>query len=215
QNEFKIYLLNFQFQKYPHYDFFKVIAKINGFSIKNRPMNKLDRRNFIRKTSLAGAALSVAPMMSHASNMPSERPYMHQYMGDYAAPKLPTVRAAFIGVGNRGPGHLKFFASLPGTEIVAVCDLYEDLAKKWGAEATKIGGGQRHKKVALYYGDENKWRTMLDEVKPDVVFVITNWKNHAPMVIESMKKGAHAFVEVPIALTLDEMWDIVDTSERT
>src|SRR5690606_15872038 len=29
------------------------------------------------------------------------------------------------------------------------------------------------------------------------------------------KKGAHAFVEVPIALTLDEMWDIVDTSERT
>ncbi len=56
---------------------------------------------------------------------------------------------------------------------------------------------------------------MLDEVKPDVVFIATNWKNHAPMAIVSMEKGADAFVEVPIAVTLQEMWDIVDTSERT
>ena len=35
------------------------------------------------------------------------------------------------------------------------------------------------------------------------------------MAIESMKKGAHAFVEVPIAVTIDEMWQIVNTSEQT
>lgn len=164
---------------------------------------------------MAGAAMSMAPMIAQSSNIYSERPLMHKYMGDFAAPKLKTVRAAFIGVGARGPGHLKFFADLPGTEVVAVCDLYEDLAKKWGDEAKKIGAGQRHKNVKLYYGDENKWRTMLDEVKPDIVFVVTNWKNHAPMVIEAMKKGAHAFCEVPVALTLKEMWDVVDTSEAT
>lgn len=178
-------------------------------------MKNINRRNFIRKTSLAGAAITVAPALVHSAEKESARPSMHTYMGDFAAPKLKTVRAAFIGVGNRGPGHLKFFADLPGTEVVAVCDLYEDKAKKWGAEAKKIGGGKRHKNVALYYGDENKWRTMLDEVKPDVVFVITNWKNHAPMCIEAMKKGAHAFCEVPIALSLEEMWNIVDTSEAT
>ncbi len=54
---------------------------------------------------------------------------------------------------------------------------------------------------------------MLEEVKPDVVFIATNWKNHAPMAIETMKKGAHALVEVPIAVTLEEMWAIVDASE--
>lgn len=178
-------------------------------------MSKLDRRNFIRKTSLAGAAISMGPMMAQTANDHYERPFMHQYMGDFAAPKLETVRAAFIGVGNRGPGHLKFFADLPGTEVVAICDLYEDLAKKWGAEAAKIGAGKRHNNIALYHGDENKWKTMLKEVKPDVVFVITNWKNHAPMCIEAMKNGAHAFCEVPIALTIKEMWDIVDTSEAT
>lgn len=35
------------------------------------------------------------------------------------------------------------------------------------------------------------------------------------MAIEAMKKGAHAFVEVPLAVTLDELWDIVNTSEKT
>ena len=136
-------------------------------------------------------------------------------MGDFVAPKLETIKAAFIGVGARGPGHLKFFASLPGTEVVALCDLYQDLTQKWSKEAEKIGNGVRHKKVAQYYGDENQWRKMLDEVKPDVVFISTNWNNHAPMAIEAMKKGAHAFVEVPIAVTLEEMWEIVNTSEQT
>ena len=53
-------------------------------------------------------------------------------MGGFSAPKLETVRIAVIGVGARGPAHLKFSASLPGTEIVAISDLYEDLAKKMG-----------------------------------------------------------------------------------
>ena len=35
------------------------------------------------------------------------------------------------------------------------------------------------------------------------------------MAIAAMKAGKHAFVEVPLALTLKELWDIVETSERT
>jgi predicted dehydrogenase len=56
---------------------------------------------------------------------------------------------------------------------------------------------------------------MLKKEKPDVVFVCTPWEVHAPMAIEAMKNGAHVFVEVPLALTLAEMWEIVDTSEKT
>lgn len=178
-------------------------------------MKNLDRRNFIRKTSLSAAAFAAAPLLANSIQIEPDRPAMGKYMGDFSAPKLETVRAAFIGVGARGPGHLKFFAGLPGTEVVAISDLYEDLASKWGEEAKLIGKSKRHKKIKLYHGDENNWRKMLDEVKPDVVFIATNWKNHAPMAIEAMKKGAHAFVEVPIALTTGEMWDIVDTSEAT
>ncbi len=178
-------------------------------------MKYLDRRNFIKKTSLSAAAIATAPLLANDFESTPERPAMASYMGDFSAPKLETVKAAFIGVGARGPGHLQFFASLPGTEVVAICDLFEDLVKKWGNKAKSIGKGNRHQNVNLYFGHEDKWKAMLDEVKPDVVFISTNWKNHAPMAIESMKKGAHAFVEVPIGVTLDEMWQIVDTSEAT
>ncbi len=137
-------------------------------------------------------------------------------MGDFAAPKLNTVRAAFIGVGARGPSHLKFFAGLPGTEVVAISDLYEDHAVKWTKEARELGSSSgRHQQVKTYYGDENAWRKMLEEVKPDVVFISTNWANHAPMAIASMQAGAHAFVEVPLALTIEEMWESVKVSEST
>ncbi|WP_420602475.1 Gfo/Idh/MocA family protein [Flagellimonas sp.] len=175
-------------------------------------MKNIDRRNFIKKTSLSAAAVSIMPNYLKAG---ADRPLKSQYMGDFAAPKLEKVRAAFIGVGARGGGHVRFFADLPNTEVVAICDLYEDLVKQktgWVKEVSKPG---RHKNIKQYWGDENKWKVMLDEVKPDVVFIATNWKNHAPMAIESMNKGAHAFVEVPIAVTLEEMWDIVDASERT
>ena len=138
-----------------------------------------------------------------------------QYMGDYSAPKLETVRVAFIGVGARGTGHARQIATIEGTEVVAISDLYQDLTQRSIDICKEIGKGERHNKIASYYGGQDKWKLMLKEVKPDAVFISTNWDNHAPMVIETMKSGAHAFVEVPMATTIEDMWEIVNTSEKT
>ena len=175
-------------------------------------MKNISRRKFLINTSLAGTAISIAPSVK-GNMLLKDSP--GSYMGGFAAPKLDNIRAAFIGVGARGPGHVKFFSSLPGTEVVAISDLYQDYAERAMNIAKEEGGEGRHTDIKLYYGGEDKWKQMLDEVKPDIVFICTNWENHAPMAIESMKKGAHAFVEVPIAVTLKEMWDIVDASEET
>ena len=136
-------------------------------------------------------------------------------MGDYSAPKLETVRVAFIGVGARGTGHARQIATIEGTEVVAISDLYQDLTQRSIDICKEIGKGERHNKIASYYGGQDKWQLMLKEVKPDAVFISTNWDNHAPMVIETMKSGAHAFVEVPMATTIEDMWEIVNTSEKT
>lgn len=178
-------------------------------------MSNLNRRNFIKKTSLSGAALAIGSLFASNSDVDPIPEPGSQYMGDFAAAKLPMIRTAFIGVGARGGDHLSFMASLPGTEVVAISDLYEDNVNKWKAKANEIGGEERHQDVQVYFGDEDRWKVMLQEVKPDVVFIATNWGNHAPMAIEAMKQGAHAFVEVPIAVTLEEMWEIVNTSETT
>jgi predicted dehydrogenase len=110
---------------------------------------------------------------------------------------------------------LSFLQGLPGTEVVAISDLYEDNVKQKLGMVKEMADDSRHSNIATYWGDENRWKTMLQEVKPDVVFIATNWNNHAPMAIESMKQGAHAFVEVPLAVTIKDLWEIVDTSERT
>ena len=178
-------------------------------------MKNLDRRDFIKKASLSSAAITLGGVLPTYSKNHPIFDHNLQYMGDFSAPKLDVVRIAVIGVGARGSGHAAQLATIEGTEIVAISDLYEDLAKRSANRCAEIGKGKRHKKIALYHGGEEQWKVMLEEVRPDAVIIATNWNNHAPMAIEAMKKGAHAFVEVPIAVTLEEMWDIVITSEQT
>jgi len=182
------------------------------------------RRNFIKLMGMVGAGFMTGCSTEQkagnssskvASDGFSPRPSGAQYMGDFAAPKLETVRCAFIGVGARGTGHARQIAEIEGTEVVAISDLYEDWAKRSEKVCKEKGKGERHQNIALYYGGPDLWKKMLQEVKPDAVFIATPWKLHAPMCIESMKQGAHAFCEVPIAVTTDEMWDIVNTSEKT
>ncbi|HUH45983.1 MAG TPA: Gfo/Idh/MocA family oxidoreductase [Arenibacter sp.] len=181
---------------------------------------KSNRRDFIRKTSIAGMGLAMAQGWSNTSTAeqltktPTPSPGAI-YMGGFSAPKLDTVRCAFIGVGARGSGHAHQIASIEGTEVVAISDLYQDLAKRSADKCKENGKGTRHKKIKLYTDGENDWKKMLKKERPDVVFVSTPWEVHAPMAIEAMKSGTHVFVEVPLALTIAEMWEIIDTSEKT
>ena len=164
---------------------------------------------------MSAAALVAAKTLVSCTEDNTQPVSKGQYMGGFSAPKFDIIRTAFIGVGARGSGHLRSLASLEGVEIVAISDLYEDNCISKSKIASEIGKGERHKNIAQYWGAENKWELMLEEIKPDVVFISTNWNNHAPMAIKSMEKGAHVFVEVPIAVTLNDMWKIVDISEKT
>ena len=178
-------------------------------------MKNYNRRKFLKTTTMSAAALTAASTLASCTDNNIESISKGLYMGGFSAPKLDTVRVAFIGLGARGSGHLRSLASLEGVEVVAISDLYEDFCVRSSKVASEIGKGERHNNIAQYWGEENKWELMLKEIKPDAVFISTNWNNHAPMAIKSMESGAHAFIEVPIAVSLKDMWKIVDTSERT
>ena len=170
-------------------------------------MSMIDRRKFIKTTSLSAAFASTTSLYSFKSRSSDQ-----QYMGDFASPKIQNIKAAFIGVGYRGKGHIKLFASLPGTEVVGISDLYEDNVEASMDIINKLN--KPTKKIKTYWGNENKWKTMLKDVKPDIVFISTNWNSHGEMAVETMKNYAHAFVEVPLALNINELWNIVNTSEK-
>ena len=71
-------------------------------------------------------------------------------MGDFSAPKLDKVRLAFIGVGARGTGHAKQLATIKGTEVVAICDLYKDLAER-SKRLCLEADNKRHKNLKIYF----------------------------------------------------------------
>jgi len=174
------------------------------------------RRHFVKAVGAVGAGIVAGCAMADKGRNDAPLPRSGgKYMGDFAAPKIETVRAAIIGVGARGRGHCRQIAEIEGTEIVAISDLYDDLIQRSVNDCLEAGKGLRHQDIKLYHENEDSWKKMLQETKPDMVIIATPWKLHAPMAIEAMKAGAHAFVEVPLGLTNEELWEIVDTSEQT
>ena len=126
----------------------------------------INRRNFLKKTTLSTAAIAASTVFTNCeSEVKLQASSGGVYMGNHAAPKLNNIRAAFIGVGSRGGEHLEFFAGLPGTEVDAISDLYEDNVKQKLDIIKHVSGASYDTQVATYWGDENKWKVMLQASK--------------------------------------------------
>ncbi len=105
-------------------------------------MKNLDRRNFIRKTTLATAAIGIGTRFVADCQCP------------HVTANIPTIHGRIRRAKTRdGPSRLhwrrftgrrvtsNFLAALPGTEIVAISDLYEDNVKQMG-EPLPLKSGQ-------------------------------------------------------------------------
>lgn len=168
---------------------------------------KLDRREFLQAAGAVAATGLLAASAEAQSKAPKQK---GKSMMDYAAPRLDTVRVALIGVGARGSGHLSDLMKLEGVQIKAIADNHPPTADRARATVEQAG-----LKVDFYTNGDYDYRKMLDRDDIDAVWISTPWTWHVPMAVDAMKRGKHAFVEVPAALTVDECWQLVDTSEVT
>lgn len=181
----------------------------------------LNRRKFLKSSVLTGAFLGIAPNSIFANDkvfIKEELERLSQptaklgksVMGMSVSP-ISQLRVAFIGVGNRGSGHVKRIQALhPLAKIVAVCDIREEQVNK-SADFLKTKG----QKVEIYFGKEDAWRDMMQRDDIDLVIIATPWEKHAPMSIDCMRYGKHVAVEVPAAQTLEDCWKLVNTAEET
>ena len=140
-----------------------------------------------------------------------ERPEGQTDMVGFAAEPIDTVRVGFIGLGMRGPSAVQRFTKIPGAKVVALCDV--DSARV--AKSQNILTNAGLPAAAEYYGSEDAWKQLVERDDIDLVYVVTDWKTHAPMGVYSMEQGKHVAIEVPAAMNLDEIWDLINTSERT
>ena len=140
-----------------------------------------------------------------------ERPSGQEDVIQLTAPKMDTVRVGFIGLGMRGPGAVVRFTHIPGIQIKALCDIRQECVEK----AQNILKEAGLPEAMTYYGDENSWKQLCERDDIDLVYVATDWKHHAEMGVYAMEHGKHVAIEVPAAMTLEEIWSLINTSERT
>ena len=164
------------------------------------------RRDFLRTVAGVGAGLALT-----ASSRSANAPVPGAGAVGLRAPAMDRVRVGIIGLGARGGGHLGTLLTLDGVEIVALCDNHAPTLAKAFARVEKA----KRPVPASYGKDDQDWKRMLERKDLDIVFVVTPWELHAPMGVATMLAGKHVFIEVPIALTVEENWQLVDTAEKT
>lgn len=168
------------------------------------------RRNLIGG-ALAGVAIATAAASGSAHAAAPMRASGASSMANQPFEAVEVVKIGLIGLGNRGMGMLGSWVAVPGAQVVAVCDIRADRATR-AADRVAAAGKARPRE---YGGSDTSFQKMLDTEELDLVYIATPWEFHFQQGRAALLAGAHAGVELPIATELDELWDLVDTSEKT
>jgi len=111
------------------------------------------------------------------------------------------MKIAIIGCGQIADAHIQEVSKIANAKVLAVCDSNRFMAKQ-AALRFAIPG---------CYTDV---RTMLVEVKPDVVHITTPPASHLSLAKICMENGAHVFIEKPFTLNLPEAEELIDFAKK-
>jgi predicted dehydrogenase len=112
------------------------------------------------------------------------------------------VRVGVIGCGGISHGHMSNMKLLPQFHLRATMDIVEDAAKS----ACKEFGAD------YYTTDLNR---VLKDPEIDAVYICTHHNTHVPIGIKAANAGKHIFCEKPLALTIEECDQMVNTVKAT
>lgn len=164
-------------------------------------MGSINRRDFIKAATIAGAGIALTPNIISAS----------QKVNFQRSDSNGKLNIAFIGVGGRGRSHLNNVSNYDDVVITAICDVDPEAIPK----AQKILRDHARNEADIYTGDEYAFIKMLKRDDIDGVIIATPWIWHTPMAVAAMRAGKYPGVEVSAANTIEECWDLVNTSEET
>ena len=151
----------------------------------------INRRSFVKSATIIGAAASIMPSNLFASSN--------------------KLQIGVIGTGLRGQWMTKLFLNRKDVDIPVICDIDDRMIDM----VLKVFEKQNRPIPKIYNNGPEDFRNMLAKEDLDGVYIATPWEWHHPMCISAMENNTHVGTEVPAALTVNECWDLVDTSERT
>jgi UDP-N-acetyl-2-amino-2-deoxyglucuronate dehydrogenase len=106
-----------------------------------------------------------------------------------------------VGCGVIAPTHMSAINATPDAELVAVCDIVDEVAEKFAAE----NGG-----VPFY----KHYQDMFERDDLDVVSICTPSGIHAEVGIAAAQAGKHILCEKPLDVTLDHMDALIEAADK-
>lgn len=110
------------------------------------------------------------------------------------------IRTAFIGAGYRGKQLMGILRYLPGFQVVAVADPSVD--------ASDVAP------MACYNSRPESYLEMLDEQKPDLVFIASPWQWHVQHALQCVARGCHVALEIKGGLYLREYQPLLELAKQ-
>ncbi len=148
-------------------------------------MEPMNRREFVKTSAAATSASYVFPR------------------GDS---RTDTVRVGVVGLRGRGLDHLAGFQALPGVEVIAICDVDDEVIAGAGDRFQKEGW----KRPRIF----KDMRHLLEDNDVDAVSFATPNHWHALGAIWACQAGKHVYVEKPASHNLREGRRIVEAARK-
>lgn len=120
---------------------------------------------------------------------------------------MDNINVALIGLGARGQSNTETILKMPGVNIAAVCDMYEDRIDKVTETICKEG---RKKPFA-----STDYQKIIARDDVDTVMIFTSWESHVGIAIDALKLKKAVGLEVGGAFSLDECYELVEAYEST
>jgi myo-inositol 2-dehydrogenase/D-chiro-inositol 1-dehydrogenase len=109
------------------------------------------------------------------------------------------INAAIIGAGNMGALHGKLLSNNKDVNMVGIVDVFKSKSEELA-----------HQLKTKVFDDVDK----LLEEKLDIVFVTVPNTKHAELTIKGLKKGVNVFCEKPLATSLEDAREVINTSKN-
>ena len=151
-------------------------------------MSKLSRRDFMKSTMAAGAAMAMLSPNSRVRGANND------------------LRFAVIGTGSQGGGHIGLFNEKPGVRVVALCDADQAQVQKRASAFEK-----KYKQKVKTYIDV---REMLEDKSIDAITSATPNHWHSLITIWACQAGKDVYIEKPVSHNIWEGRKMVEAARK-
>src|SRR3990167_8131710 len=136
--------------------------------------------------------------IDHTLNSPAKNDKLRRIHSERSNNYMKTLRTAVIGTGYLGKYHVEKFATLPQSQLTAICDIdashTRELSEKYGIAAT------------------DDYRTLVNQI--NAVSIATQTPMHFEIAKFFLENNIHVLIEKPITTTVAEADVLIEIAKK-